>query len=339
MDKVPHRKNLGLLTAVWYCINIITFMMLVIPSLSLNIAIWWLDNLISLQLQWSLLAILLLVINLKMSYRWLIVLTTISLIFIINNQQALYFSAKKKLPEQQVLKLAQLNIHYENSNIEELLSILNTADYDLLVLQEVGDNRHQQIQNLSQTYPYSIGTSASPSGLVLFSKWPIVEKKIHDLGYTGGHIIEAIIQSPETSEPIQIFSLHPTSPRNETLWQLRNVALDYVAKKAHESPLPYKIIIGDLNTTPWSLQFKQLQKNSMLINSANGFGYIPSWSFSSINKLMRIISSAYIDHCLISDSLIVINKRNQTINGTDHLLLITELAIPKSTFYNNLDAR
>jgi hypothetical protein len=122
-------------------------------------------------------------------------------------------------------------------------------------------------------------------------------------------------------------SKSPSSPRDASLWHLRNAALQYVAQLVARSPLQYKIIIGDLNTTPWSAQFRRLQKDSLLSNSSNRFSYIPSWSYSNSNLLTRLLSSAYIDHCLISEQLTVMSKEQQSIKGSDHLLIFTELVM------------
>ena len=295
MAERKKKRRPDLRSALIYLLNLIVLLVIIIPCLPVKITSWWLDNLLSLQLQWSLLAIMLLIISIRRAKKILVTLSLLPVTIIIYMYMQLPFStlAGSPLLEQQILKIAQLNIRYNNPHIDKLLLKLQAADFDLLVLQEVGDNRQQKIQSLSQTYPYSIGTSladASPSGLVLFSRWPIVERKIHDLGYTGGHIIEALVQSPESGNPVQIFTLHPVSPRNEALWHLRNAALEYVAQLSARSLLQYKIIIGDLNTSPWSAQFTYLQKNSLLSNSSNRFAYIPSWSYSNSNPLLRLLS-------------------------------------------------
>lgn len=346
-----------------YLLNLMVLLVLIVPFLPIKTTTWWLDNLSSLQLQWSVAALALLALNIKkakkhfgvltvllitMIYRQrptsaqskaaltapvlkkakkhLGVLTVLLLITVIYLQRPASFAANTEALNAPTLKIAQLNIHYQNPHLEPLLSRLNDANFDLLVLQEVGNDQRQEITTLKQAYPYFISDSSN-GDLALFSKWPIVEQKIHDLGYQGGHIIEVIIQSPKTNSPVHIFTLHPVSPRNADLWQLRNSTLNYVAEQAFASLLQYKIIIGDLNTTPWSAQFKALQKNSLLTNSDNAFSYIPSWSYSDKNPLLGLLSSAYIDHCLISAAFAVISKEYQRVPGSDHQLLVTELGM------------
>ena len=319
----PHKV---LSRAGFYLLNLFVLLMLSLPLLAIDLTSWWFDNLSSLQLQWFLLALLLLIINIKKAEKSLSALTLLLLIACVVRQIPLSH-ADHELPTTAVtLKIAQLNIHYQNPHIEPLLVKLGAADFDILVLQEVGDDQRQKITTLKRAYPYFI-SNVSLSGLALFSKWPITENKIHDLGYKGGHIIEAIVQSPKTNRAVHIFALHPVSPRNADLWYLRNATLEYVGQEVFNSLLQYKIIIGDLNTTPWSTQFKHLQQNSLLTNSSNGLAYVPSWSFSKHNELLSLLSSAYIDHCLISDTFQVISKDYQNILGSDHQLLVTELGM------------
>jgi len=302
--------------------------LMIIPIISREISIWWLDNLVNLQIQWSLLAILLILVSIKFFNTFLIPLSVLYGLIILYNFSFLYSGKHINKQNKESLNIAQLNIKYENPNIDDLIFNISQSDYDVILLQEIGDHEHNKMLKLIDFYPYSVGTSSLenfPSGMALFSRWPIVNKKIHDLGYVEGNIIEVIIQSEKNSIPVQIFALHPGAPRIKTLWQLRNSTLDYLADQVSASLLPYKIIIGDINVSPWSPIFKQFKKKTALNNSANGFGYIPSWAYSSINKLLRVTSSAYIDHCLASNSFNILNKQYQKINGSDHVLVSTEL--------------
>lgn len=326
MVKDSQQTAISISNTVIYLVTLLVLLMLLQPLLPVFVTIWWLDNLSSLQLQWSLMALLLLPVNMYQGKKHLSALLLLLLLAVIYQQLAASRSNKALQPTAQTLKIAQLNIHYQNPHLDKLLLTLSAADYDLLVLQEVGDDQRQKITSLQQTYPYFISDSATKD-LALFSKWPIVDRKTHDLGYKGGHIIEAIIQTPKDSNAVQIFALHAASPRSADLWLVRNATLKYVAQRAQASLLPSKIIIGDLNTTPWSAQFQRLQKNSRLTYTSNAIAYIPSWSYNNSNPLINLLSSAYIDHCLISDTLNVISKDYQSIPGSDHQLLVTELGI------------
>jgi len=320
----------------FYLLNIIVLILLLLPALAVNINIWWLDNLINLQLQISVLALAVIVINFVISFvyskRYKVVLSALYCWLVAINIIPLYFNeslATSIGDKATSFTVAQLNLSYNNPNLTQLLPILGDRHFDLLVLQEVSDEQHINIKQLAKHYPYSFGLNAqeaTPSGLAMFSRNPITEKHIHDLGYKSGQLLEAIIQMPHSTSPIQVFALHPSSPRSEILWQRRNETFSILAEKASVSPFINKIMIGDFNSSPWSSAFKNLQQNSQLKNSANGFGYLPSWSYSA-KPLFSILTSAYIDHSLISPSFNVLNKYSQLIQGSDHRLVITELIV------------
>jgi len=326
--KLPAKRYLNI---IFMMLNIITFMLLLLPAVTTNIPLWWLDNLVNLQLQWSFLALLLVLINVlyikKISAYSLLLYATI----IMHNLMPLYLSPPAKAPitpDNHYLTIAQLNISYDNTKLKQLLPILTDSRFDLLVIQEASDTQHESMEKLAHYFPYTFGlspTEATPSGMAIFSRWPIAEKQVHDLGYKSGQILEAIIQMPD-AKPLQIYSLHPGSPRTKKLWQLRNQTLATIAEKVVMSPFSNQIVIGDFNCSPWSSSFRQLQQTSRLKSSAKGFGYIASWSLSA-NPVLSMLTSVYIDHNLVSHSFQVIKKHAKAVSGSDHLLLITELVI------------
>ncbi|MCP4320907.1 MAG: endonuclease/exonuclease/phosphatase family protein, partial [Alteromonadales bacterium] len=302
-----------------------------LPAVTTNMPFWWLDNLLNLQLQWSLLALVLVLINIIyiriFSYYCALLYTTI----IMHNIMPLYLSRPLDAPitsDNQYLTIAQLNINYDNNRVKQLLPILMDSDFDLLIIQEASDEQHKSIQKLAHYFPYTFGlspTEGTPAGMAIFSRWPITEKHLHNFGYKSGQVLEVIIQMPDAT-PLQLYSLHPGSPRTKELWQLRNQTLHTIAEKVVMSPFSNQIVVGDFNSSPWSSSFKQLQQTTRLKNSAEGFGYIPSWSISS-KPFLSILTSAYIDHSLVSYSFQVLSKHAKKISGSDHLLLITELVI------------
>ena len=326
----------------FYLISFIVFLLLILPIMNIKVVFWWLDNLLNLQVQLSLAALLLILINAIYIKKFIGLFAFLYISMIAYNLMPLYlpvtlpsiFNIKKeslKVINQKIISLniAQLNLKYENSNLKELLPILGNGEFDLIALEEAADTEYLTLKKLDKYYPYSFGMSqleSTPSGMAIFSRWPIIEKRIHTLGYKSGQILEIIIQAPETNSPVQLFSLHPGSPRTKALWQSRNQTLTTTAKRINNSPFANQVIIGDFNNTPWTHSFKEFQKQTQLKNSANGFGYIPSWSYFT-SPLLSIISSVYIDHTLVSNNFIVLDKRYHSIKGSDHLLILTKLAI------------
>jgi len=318
----------------FYLLNLAVFILLLLPATTTNITLWWLDNLINLQVQWASLALLLLLINLFWVKKLKLICLFLYAVTSAYNLLPLYCSPATTNTQtdnrvQQPLSIAQVNLSYTNPYLAQLLPTLGDARFDILVLQEASDNAFANIQKLTRYYPYSFGINeheATPSGLAILSRYPIIEKKRHDTGDKSGNILEVIVQPTDSTIPIQLYALHPSSPRTEKRWLLRNEILTNLAQRIVHSPFAHQIVIGDFNSSPWSGALQRFMNHSQLKNSASGFGYIPSWSYSK-NPLFLLLSSAYIDHCLLSSAFKVINKHAQPLPGSDHQLIFTQLQL------------
>jgi len=318
------------LKSIFLSIQLVLIVFMSLPVLAADINLWWLDNLINLQLQWSLLAILSILLSLKIFRVVTIPLSVLYLSIILYNFGPLYLPVPADNQPKAVLKIAQLNIRYQNYNIEKIISNLLDTDYDIILIQEIADNKVGIVGKLSQSYPYSVGSNSVKnytSRLALFSRWPLANTKIHDLGYVEGRVIETFIHPPNSDTSIKVFALHPGAPRDEVLWQLRNNTFEFVASQTSSSMSQRQIVVGDINVSPWSPFFERLEKNSRLKNTARGHGYIPSWALYPANQLKWLLSSAYIDHCLVSESFPVHDKQYTYIEGSDHLLISTILEL------------
>lgn len=334
----------------FYLAQLITFILLLLPILNLHIPIWWLDNLLNLQIQWSFIACILLIVNLSYVKQCRRLFSTITLALILHNFMPLYFPSSHifhnsvaptnnniiQPPSTELsthvdipLTIAQLNLSYDNPNLQALVPVLGNKDFDLLIIQEASDRESRHIKAIGRYYPYSFGLNhleATPSGMAIFSRFPIIEKKLHSFGGKGGQVLEVIIQMPISGVPIQLYAIHPSSPRSEALWLSRNQTLTTLSSQILNSPFINRIVVGDFNNSPWTHSFKVFQQKSQLKNSADGFGYAPSWSLSN-KTFLSMLSSVYIDHVLVSEPFNILNKNRQFISGSDHLLLVTKTSI------------
>jgi len=300
------------------------------PLLVSEIDVWWLDNLVSLQLQWMLLAGLLLLVGLRYSRRGFFLIAPFFVCIGLANFGSLYSPFVSEEAGESGFTIAQLNIRYQNPHAVDIFSEIIRADYDIVVIQEISDQMVGDLSRLSAQYPYSMGSTSwksFSSGNALFSKWPLSKRIIHNLGYAEGRILEAEVTPAGAGKPIRILALHPGAPRSRELWILRNATLGYIAREVVGSARQRQVVVGDLNVSPWSPAFKTLLRKSELVDSSKGFGYIPSWALFTRNFVSRFLSSAYIDHCLVSPSLAVRNKQWQFISGSDHLLVSTALGV------------
>lgn len=120
-------------------------------------------------------------------------------------------------------------------------------------------------------------------------------------------------------DPVTVLGIHTVSPHTSERASTRDGDLARLAEWVVSQPTEV-IVAGDLNATPFAWAFRQLLEASDLSNSQSGFGYQPTWPTGNI--LLRIP----IDHVLLSDGLVVVDRRVGSSFGSDHFTVEVDLA-------------
>src|SRR5262245_25992548 len=81
------------------------------------------------------------------------------------------------------------------------------------------------------------------------------------------------------------------------------------------------IMLGDFNCTPWSPAFAELEARSRLRNSQLGFGTNPTWPTYLPGMQLPI------DHCLLSASLVAVDRFVGPAFGSDHYPLVVDVGV------------
>jgi endonuclease/exonuclease/phosphatase (EEP) superfamily protein YafD len=81
------------------------------------------------------------------------------------------------------------------------------------------------------------------------------------------------------------------------------------------------ILAGDFNVTGWSYWFQNMRDTMKLRDTRQGFGIQPSWPVQLPILLIPI------DHVLVSEQFIVLNRRTGKNVGSDHYPVYVELAV------------
>jgi endonuclease/exonuclease/phosphatase (EEP) superfamily protein YafD len=123
---------------------------------------------------------------------------------------------------------------------------------------------------------------------------------------------------------LTIIDTHPPPPKSYTLTNYRNHQLEDIAEFV-SGQTGDVMVLGDLNTTPWSPFFQEFLRRSSLRESRNGFGLQLSWPTDRVPFLVPI------DHILVSKG-IIINKRRVGPNiGSDHFPVILSFSMINPT--------
>ena len=85
------------------------------------------------------------------------------------------------------------------------------------------------------------------------------------------------------------------------------------------------MVLGDLNTTPWSARYRALLDDAGLEDTRVGYGLQTSWP-SFLPAVLRIP----IDHVLVTPDLAAAEREVGPEVGSDHLPVWVELAVLRS---------
>jgi endonuclease/exonuclease/phosphatase (EEP) superfamily protein YafD len=210
------------------------------------------------------------------------------------------------------------NVHYLNRNYGATLELIVTEGPDYVVLFEVTPEWCDALEFLTPDYPHQhLMPDGNQGGIALYSRHKILDLDVYEKG--GLPTIVALVHSPRGS--LNLVCTHPASPSSARYLRTRNRQLAEAGKLAKSKSGPV-VLIGDLNTTSWSPYFHDLLRESGLRDSRRGFGVEPSWP-----SLPLAVLRIPIDHCLVSPSVAIIDRRIGRDVGSDHLPVFVDFAI------------
>jgi endonuclease/exonuclease/phosphatase (EEP) superfamily protein YafD len=234
------------------------------------------------------------------------------------------------------LKLLHINVFGKtNQNPQAVISLIRTEKPDVLDLVEYTEQWQRRLEStgIFKAYPYRV---AGRGHIALYSKRPLKNAR---LTYAGIQKIanqaNIIAQITLDHQPVTLLVAHPASPimPSHLQWLKESFNTWTQERKALGRNL---LIVGDLNTSPWSQEFHTLTQNTGLRDSQLGYGIQPSWPMllpffgirTEPNWLTQLLLIP-IDHVLVSDRIQIVSRRTGPFVGSDHLPVIVEFALGK----------
>jgi len=217
------------------------------------------------------------------------------------------------------LKLMLVNVYSRNTNYTSLLDIINNESPDIIVLEEVTGKWLQAIYSLKNTYPYQKAIPRNDNfGIAILSRIPLDELVIKDFGKVGVPSIMAKVNVNKSE--LLLIGTHPVPPVTSVYFKRRNEQIADIANtiKEHNNR---SIVLGDFNLTMWSYYHNKFLKDTGLKNARKGFGIKPTWH--GVFHPMTIP----IDHCFVSQDIIIKNFSTAVLKGSDHRVVLLELDI------------
>jgi endonuclease/exonuclease/phosphatase (EEP) superfamily protein YafD len=218
------------------------------------------------------------------------------------------------------LKILQLNVLWSNQNYSSVDKLLMTTHADIVSLQEVTPTWYKALEHLKglKRFPYKLKELNSKN--VLLSKIPLKSSKIITVSAIEPQNSIFYTEIPLGGKTVSITTLHPfitLSSYDENRYIQHFQELDRLPYR------PYRVLIGDLNTTPWSMHYSRFLKQMDLKDARAHQGFYPTWN------AFKPFFYIPIDHVLVSDQFQPLYQKVGPFIGSDHLPVYMELALAK----------
>lgn len=216
------------------------------------------------------------------------------------------------------LRVLQLNVHTSNQQHAAVEQLVRDLRPDVLALIEVNQRWLDALSGLHTHYPHRIERPQEDNfGIALFSRFPIDDLRLLPLQHERIYMITGRFSLGAT--PVTVALAHLVPPSSAAWAALRNRQLEMLSQLTSGDSVTETLLLGDLNTTPWSPFHERLERTSGLRNGARGLGLYASWPAGFLPLRIPL------DHFLLSPGLQVASLELGPEVGSDHLPLLLEI--------------
>ncbi len=234
---------------------------------------------------------------------------------------------EKALGDQPSIKILQANLWGRAGRLpcQNLLIQTQEKQPDVLTLEELSPACHQVLieAGIEQKYPYAQHIEATR--ISLYSRIPLNASRIQFVHAGNGSSIIAELNLGK--RPILLLMAHTTRPINAASDQNQKQHFKEMADIIQHQRLPV-IVVGDLNTTPWSVVYRHFMTKTSLVDTQKGRGLQLSWPATYHVPPIHLLPCLFgIDHALVSHDFYVKQRELGQRIGSDHLPLFIELTL------------
>jgi len=216
-----------------------------------------------------------------------------------------------------------VNVNLASGNPERVAAFITKAAPDVLILEEVNEQWLIDLEPALAPFGYAVEEPRKDNfGIAVYSILPLIRGNVFSMAEDG---IPSIVVDVETSSgTCTILATHAMVPLGGRRSRMRDKHLKRLAEIVKEEVHPL-IVMGSLNTTPWSAQFRRLIERSNLHDGSRGYGLSPTWP--AYNPLLMIP----IDHCLHSGEITIADRIVGPRIGSDHFPLTVDVVVGYDT--------
>lgn len=197
------------------------------------------------------------------------------------------------------LRILFANVNTDNNRYDMVQKLIHDEDPDIVALEEISNEWLKNLGDVKKSYPYQLACPQDDNfGIALFSRIPLTNQQILFWGDYRLPYIEASMMFE--GKKYDLIVIHTLPPVGRNGWNMRNAQIEDFVPIVRDRGAPV-ILLGDLNITAWSPNFKKFLKSSGMRNSMKGFGIQPTWPATVPPLLIPL------DQCLVSKDIAVLN--------------------------------
>ncbi len=243
----------------------------------------------------------------------------------------------------QPLRVMSWNGYFRNQNSAAFLATLQEVQPDIVAVQEWGTGLEATtVSQLQELFPYQKRyPAASPAGMAIFSRYPILQSTLPDFRDGDGcNCLVATIDLP--SQPITLISTHPWPPQlawQNTIWSTlaalatldtasQDVTFDMLLQRITESPSPL-LLLGDFNTTERQRNYRRV--NALLSDAFAEAGWGMGYTFPTVKQVygIPVFPVLRLDYIFHDQSWHTQHVWRGTIDGSDHRYIVADLVLDR----------
>lgn len=217
------------------------------------------------------------------------------------------------------LRVLVVNVHTQSASYADVGRLIADTKADVVGLVEVDARWLAALAPSLAGYPHRIEEPQSDNfGIALYSARPMTGTA----ETLGGPIPTLVASIDVEGTPLAVLLTHPIPPVHSEPLAMQRTQLEAIAARVR-SLSSLVAVMGDLNATPWSREFRDLVAGTGLCDTRAGFGL--QASFPAASTILRIP----IDHVLVSCTIGVKSREIGRDVGSDHLPVIVDLVVPR----------